>query len=360
MTREQRERIFDKNQKIIDMVIEKAKTQFPEDIGLIGLTGSFSTEDFHEKSDLDLIIVNVTPRGWDISYGFIYDDVGYDIYCTPWSPRIEEQSRLESPFASCLLDMEILYCAKPEYMEKLNAYRQNALDLLNKPIGRECLERAKKYLDTAKQGFADMLLTDKIGPVRYASGLVVADIVTALTFMNNSTIQRGIKRYPDIITAYKHKPAHLMELYRAVTGAVSAEDIRSATKNLLISILDLYDSMMDEFVEKPIPTYENLWGTYEELWCNCRNKILHSTELGDPSYALLAACGAQGYLDEIHGMFGTKQYDLMRHFDPENLPGFRDAFLCIMEDYLEEYKKVGRQVEQFDTFEELYEKFMGK
>lgn len=360
MTKEKKKLLLDKNKKIINMVIEKAKTQFQEDIGLIGLTGSFSTEDFHEKSDLDLIIVNVTPRGWDIAYGFIYDDVGYDIYCTPWSPRIEEQSRLESPMASCLLDMEVLYCAKPEYREKLEAYRQNARELLAKPIGRECLERAKKYLDTAKQNFADMVLTEEIGPVRYAAGCVLVELVNALTSMNNTTIKRGIKRYPDIIAGYRHQPDHLKELYTAAVEAGSALEIRSATKRLLAGVLELYDTMMDDFVEKPIPTFENLWGTYEELWSNCRNKILHSTALEDRSYALLAACGAQNYLDEMHELFGTKKYDVMQYFDPQNLPAFRDAFLEIMEDYLGEYRKAGRQVEQFDTFEELYEKFMSR
>jgi hypothetical protein len=44
--------LLDKNQKLINMVIERAKRDFPEDIALIGLTGSFSTGDFHEKSDL--------------------------------------------------------------------------------------------------------------------------------------------------------------------------------------------------------------------------------------------------------------------------------------------------------------------
>jgi hypothetical protein len=49
------------------MVIERAKRDFPDDIAIIGLTGSFSTGDFHEKSDLDLININNTDRGWGIS-----------------------------------------------------------------------------------------------------------------------------------------------------------------------------------------------------------------------------------------------------------------------------------------------------
>ena len=75
--------LLEKNNKIINMVIERIKRDFPDDIAIIGLTGSFSTGDFHEKSDLDLVIINNTERGWGISAGFILEDVGYDIYCTP-------------------------------------------------------------------------------------------------------------------------------------------------------------------------------------------------------------------------------------------------------------------------------------
>ncbi|MCL2820482.1 MAG: hypothetical protein FWD38_06590 [Oscillospiraceae bacterium] len=51
-----KQELFEKNDKIANMVIERAKRDFPDDIAIIGLSGSFQTEDFHENSDLDLII----------------------------------------------------------------------------------------------------------------------------------------------------------------------------------------------------------------------------------------------------------------------------------------------------------------
>jgi len=70
-----KQELFEKNDKIANMVIERAKRDFPDDIAIIGLSGSFQTDDFHENSDLDLIIINNTPKGWEISDCFILGNV---------------------------------------------------------------------------------------------------------------------------------------------------------------------------------------------------------------------------------------------------------------------------------------------
>jgi len=179
-----KQKLADKNKKLIDMVIERAKRDFPEDIALIGLTGSFNTGDFHEKSDLDLIIVNNTERGWEIGSCFILDDVGYDIYCTPWETRLAQQAILENPGVSSLTDLQILYCAKPEYLDKFNALRQQALDMMAKSIGIECITRAKKHIDLAKQNYADVMLSNDEGTIRYGSSQLLYNLVNGIVNIN--------------------------------------------------------------------------------------------------------------------------------------------------------------------------------
>lgn len=353
-----REKILAKNQKLIDMVIQRAKRDFPDDIAIIGLTGSFSTGDYHEKSDLDLIIVNNTDRGWDIGYGFILGDVGYDVYCTPWETRIADQSRLESPMVSCLLDLQVLYCAKPEYMEKLQTYQQRARDELAKSVGRPCIDRAKKDISLAKQEYADAVLAEEIGSVRYAAGLVLYHLVNAVVSLNNTYINRGVKRYLEQLRTYRYLPERFEERYFAVIDAMTAEELRAAALALLRSVEKLRVEMEEQLIEKPVPTNESLRGTYEELWCNCRNKVLDSTAGGDKSYAFHTAIGAQNYLNEMAKEVGTPQFDLMKEFDSGDLSRFREAFLRSMDEYLGEYKKVGRRAERFDSFEALYEKYM--
>ncbi|WP_339315698.1 nucleotidyltransferase domain-containing protein [Paenibacillus sp. FSL R10-2734] len=353
-----RQQILNKNDKLISMVIERAKRDFPDDIAIIGLTGSFSTGDFHEKSDLDLIIINNTAQGWGISSCFILEDIGYDIYCTPWETRIEDQANLESPMISCLVDLEVLYCAKPEYLEKLNLYKQKALDALAKPIGSECISRAKKSLDIAKQEYTNTLLSEDIGAVRYASCEVVYNLVNALTHLNNTYFKRGLKRYLEEIATYRYIPDDFEMIYMAVIDAKTIVEIRSTSYSFLESVNDLYNKMYKDFVIQPVPTYDNLGGTFEELWCNSRNKVIASVELNDKSYAYYVAMGIQNFLDEMTESRGTKKFDIMQYFDSDHLHLFKEQFLQVMDEYQEEYNKVGRKVEQYDTFEQLYNEYM--
>ncbi|WP_153977424.1 nucleotidyltransferase domain-containing protein [Paenibacillus xylanilyticus] len=353
-----KEKLLSKNELLIKMVIERAKRDFLDDIAIIGLTGSFSTGDFHEKSDLDLVIINNTERGWEISDCFILDDVGYDIYCTPWDSRIQEQSTLESPNVSSLTELKILYYAKPEDLEKMNDFRQKALDALADPIGEACLNRAKKWIDLAKQAYSDTMLGEDIGSVRHASADVLYNLVNALVSMNNTCIQRGIKRYLEEICSLRYVPNDLESLYMSIIEAHSIEDIRIASFNMLNSVTRLHHTMCDNFMVKPAPTFDNLKGTYEELWCNYRNKILNSVITNDASYVFISAYGAQGYLDEMTVAKGTKKFDLMQYFDASDLSVMKEKFLEVMDEYLDEYDKVGRRVECFKTFEQLYTHFM--
>lgn len=353
-----RQKLLDKNEKIINMVIERARRDFPDEIAIIGLTGSFSTEDYHEKSDLDLIIINNTNDGWGIAKCFILEDVGYDIYCTPWEPSIEAKATLENPGISCLVDLHILYCADQKYMEKFNAYKKRALDSLAQPIGKECIIRAKDHINKAKQDFADVMLLEDLREVRLASCNVLYHLVNTLTNLNNTYFKRGVKRYLEEICSYEYVPHNLEALYMAMVNAKNIEAIRSATHNFLKEIVGLYEAMYQMFVEKPIPTFDNLTGTYEELWCNYRNKVLKSVVSGDKSYAYHVAMGAQNFLDEMTEDRGTIKIDLLQHFDSDNLGLFKDKYLEAMEKYLEEYTKVGKSVVRYNTFDELYSDYL--
>ncbi|MCL2527014.1 MAG: nucleotidyltransferase domain-containing protein [Defluviitaleaceae bacterium] len=237
-----KEKLAEKNQNIINMVIERAKRDFPEEIALIGLTGSFATNDFHEKSDLDLIIVNNTDAGWSIATSFILEDVGYDIYCTPWG-NLEKKAELDCIGVSSLTDLQILYCPKPEDMERFNALKEIAMAKLSEGIGSDAIKRAGKHIGQAKQDFADMILTNDMGPVRFASASLVYNIINSIVSLNNTCIKQGVKRYMEELATYKYLPQDYMKLYMAIIDAKAAGDIKEAATQLLSNTIALRDKL---------------------------------------------------------------------------------------------------------------------
>ena len=257
-----------------------------------------------------------------------------------------------------MANLEILYCAKPEYLDKLNAYKNRALETLAKPLGKECIARAQKSIDLAKQEYVDALFSENMNDVRHSAGKALSNLTTALAHLNNTCFKRGTKRRLEEIAAYKHVPSDFGERCMAVIEAATIQEIRDASCAILRSIIALHHKMREDVVRQPIPTYDNLDGTYEELWGNYRNKIIASAEANDSSFAFLVATSAQGFLDEMTECQGTKNLELMQHFDATNLQLFKEEFLHIMDEYLQEYTKVGRTVRRFDSLDQLYEHFM--
>lgn len=178
-------------------------------------------------------------------------------------------------------------------MEKLNDFKQKALDALANPIGEACLNRADKWINLAKQAYSDTMLGEDIGSVRHASAGVLYNLVNALVSMNNTCIQRGIKRYLEEISSLRYIPNDLESLYMSIIEAHSIEDIRIASFNMLNSVTRLHRTMCDNFIVKPAPTFDNLKGTYEELWCNYHNKILNSVVTDDASYLSFGLWGTR-------------------------------------------------------------------
>lgn len=352
-----KQRIFAKNQKLADMVIEKAKRDFPDEIALIGLTGSFSTGDFHEKSDLDLIIVNNTDKGWEIGDCFILDDVGYDVYCTPWE-KLEEAARAETVWMALLVDLEVLYVADSKHLERFNELKEKALKILAQPVSEAHVKRAEKHLNLAKQAYAEMMLSSEIGHVRFLSSYLIYHVFNGIVALNNTYMKGGFKRHLKDLMAYDYLPEQLDQLYMEIIEAKTVGLIRSHSLSFLKSFTQLYEEMKRAQMIEKMPTFENLKGTYEELWSNYRNKIIKSTSENDKYCAFDAASNAQNFFDSMTDYVGTPQFNLMKHFDADHLDAFRETFLEMMEEYRQEYDKVGRQVRQFDSFDELYQQFM--
>ncbi|MHB1629306.1 MAG: nucleotidyltransferase domain-containing protein [Bacilli bacterium] len=98
MDNDVKERLMRRNRELIDILREKIRTEYREDIDLVGVCGSFFTGDFHEHSDLDLLVVVNNNRAHGFSKCFILDGVGFDFYGSSWS-KLETMASWTKPLA---------------------------------------------------------------------------------------------------------------------------------------------------------------------------------------------------------------------------------------------------------------------
>ena len=345
-------KISEKNIKLINAIIARVKRDFKQDIDLIGLTGSLNTDDIHDRSDIDLIIISNNNKAGRFSVSFILDDVGYDFNSISWG-KAEEMATLESRYTTCLVDLKILYVANQTALDRFNTLKESALKKLSEPIGVNCIERANKLIQLAKIDYAEIMLSDNVSSARYFSGCLIRNLITCIAHMNNNYIKRGVKRFLEEMSVYEYLPENFNTLYFGVIESKNISEIKIASEAILIAVINLHNALKCKHFVQPIPTSENLKRLYEKCWCNYKNKTMDSVEKNDKAYAFHVAVSAQKYFNNLPNICGIQRFDLMQYFDPNNLNAFKQAFLKAMCEILSEYRKVGLSVEQFSDFYEL-------
>lgn len=347
-----------KNKELINIVIEKVKKEYENDIDLIGVFGSYFSGDFHEKSDLDLLVVLNNERGWGFSTCFILDDIGYDFYGSPWT-KLEKMASFDHTFISNIIDVDIVYCKAPEHRERFMHLRKKALDIINNPLTIEILQKSKKHLDDATLAYGKMMLEEEIGAVRQLSGVVISHLTNTVCFLNHSYFKRGVKHQLEEMLAMKRVPKHFEQCFNGVMYATSVYEIKEATTKLIKTVNEMYNEIEEETLEKPVPTIDKLQGSYEEVWSNWRNKVHYAAEYGDVLLAFSAGVSCQGFYDEMHKACGTSAINLMKNFQAKDMVSFASAFDEAMELYKEAYNRLKMQVLTYDSINAFKKDYLG-
>ncbi|KAB8138101.1 nucleotidyltransferase domain-containing protein [Gracilibacillus oryzae] len=342
------EQLEKRNQQLIDIVIEKVQQDYAEDIDLIGVYGSFITGDYHERSDLDLLVVLNNDKGYGFSTCFILHEIGYDLYGSTWS-KLEDIATFDHTFTAELIDAEIVYYRNKESMERFQQLQQQALDIINSPMTPDMVQKAKKHLDDGILAYGKMMLAEDIGAVRMALGDVVYYSFNVISLLNHSYYKYGVKRQLEEAVAMAYVPENLRTQIDEFLQAESVKKIKDNAGKLIKSVKKLYEEIAAETIPKLEPTKEKLRGTYEEIWSNWYNKVLYAAEQKDTLLAFSAGVSCQDFYDEMHNNCGTVRINLMQHFEQCDLGSFAAAFENAMNQYKMEYDKVGLKVRKYDS-----------
>ena len=353
-----KEKLKERNDRIIQAVIKKTENVCPGAIALIGIAGSFHSGDIHEKSDLDLCVVINDDSARKVASCFILGDVAFDIYCTPWS-KLEEMSEYNNPYITKLLELDIVYCNEDKYMQKYMELRSKVKDKLNQPYSILDNEKAEKFVNEASIAYSNIMLSNKYGECRYAAADMIFYIEFAIYMFNKAYIKRGVKRIPEEITAMKHLPIDFYELYWKLIKAVNVEEMKECGTMLMKSVKDFAKKMKDRAIFKKEIIEADINGTYEEIYSNWRNKMYHASDINDVYLSLMTAASCQSFYDEMYSEYNIVQIDLVKHIKTDNLALSAKAFDEAMEEYKKNYDRLGKAIKYYNDLEEFEIKYLG-
>ena len=335
---------------IIDAVIKKADALCPNSLALIGVYGSVATGDEHEKSDLDLMILINDENGWVLAEGFILDDVdvGYDIYCTSWD-MLERDAQCNHAHLSKLFDVKIVYCKDQSALKKLDEMKRKAAELL---ASDKRYDKANNAYREAKKFFAESYLTESLSKVRSCAGAAIEFIEDAVMLYNGQYFRKGTKRTFDELRQLK-LPFDLKTIIIDIIRAETVEKIRERLKELLI----LIQEYLQVPKKKELPSAVNLWGTYEEMYSNWKNKMPEAADRDDVYSSFMHLLSLQYMFHEIAESIAVDDFEIMDKFNPKNLEENAGVFNKALSNYLAEYEKVGICPKRYTSVEEFAEDY---
>lgn len=343
----------ERNQKIIDAVINKANRVCPGALALIGINGSFMTGDFYEKSDLDLLILINDDRGWQLGCNFIQDDlqVGHDIYCTTWE-RLQNDARYEHPHISKLMDAAIVYCADEKYKKQLDSLRKRAKDILSAPFSEEDYAKAEKLFKEAEHYYTLAMISEHQSDVLDGAGRVIYFIENAIAMLNKQYFHYGVKRAYEELNAMQNRPEKLCDMIEDIISATSVPSVQKHLSTLMKETMAVFHKVKETFaIQKKTAAADTLIGTYEEMYSNWRNKMYAAAQTGNRHLAFMSLISANAMFSEINSEVDIKRYDALGGYDSQDLHKTARAYDDLLNDYLKEYKKAGMPVKHYSDID---------
>ena len=350
-----------RNQKIINAIVEKSNKICPESLALIGITGSFATGDFYEKSDLDLLILINDDKGWQLAGTFIQDDlgVGHDIYCTTWE-NLQKAAMYSNPNIAKLMDSQIIYCSDEKYRAELEKLRQKAAEILQKPFSADDYTKAENMLKEAEHFYMSAVTAEKIADIRTQAGYAVYYIENAVAMLNKKYFRYGTKRAYEELEAMERKPAGLCEMIESILSADSADKLKDNLTKLVRETLRVFQSVKKEIHVPKKVSADVIEGTYEEMFSNWRNKMYYASQRQDRHLAFMSIVNLNAMLFEISSEAEIGSYSVFDGYDPNDLQKTAQMFDDFLKDYLEEYRKAVIEQNRFGDIYSFVKRYLEK
>lgn len=347
------EKRMNTNSRLVGWIVHKVKTEYPNDIALVLLYGSYINGSANSRSDVDCYFIPKTERGYALARTFILDGVGYDIFPMTWE-RVAGIADLQETLSPLVGDVRIVYCNSAEDAQRFHTLQErlkhNLEDdaFVQKAASDRCQAAGKLCAMLARE-------TD-LCQIRKTAGRMIMMLADAVAVYHHEYYHFGLKKqFEDLQNCFS---ADIAEGYRKVIEAGQSEEIakhamklyRDVCCHLHVPCL-LPESVETEKTAAGSVDASYLAGLYEEI-CSTFNKIYVCCEAGNHILAFLSAVCLQRDLDEAREA-GCPDYDLLRDFSYEALWKLSAAAQKIEADLVRLITESGGHIRKYDSMEQF-------
>jgi predicted nucleotidyltransferase len=335
------------HQELLDTILQVIKTDYADDISIMFIYGSCVNGTANDKSDLDMIFIPNTEKGWKLAKTFIYNDCGNDLWGTSWE-RIERFANFDDMKVSVIADSQLVYYATEDDRQRYEMVKKRAYDIKNGELTPDLIHKAETHLEKAKQYFGELCLSEDL----ICAGGILYEISDVTCLLNHTFLHFGIKRMIDEMSAFEKLPEGFISAFKAVTNVSTIEQVKTSCYNLINMVGNFLKQMKNETIE-PIP-FSDLAGLYEEISAHW-NKIYLCCEENNAMTALMVSASLQHELDNVQNRLGISIDDLqfINSFNAYKLNEFALAAEKAQRAFIELLQNNEVPIVKFDSLSQL-------
>lgn len=251
-------------------------------------------------SDVDFFYVPKTDKALKLTYQFIIDGIGYDLFPISWD-RVLKIAAFDQPLAAVITESKVIYSATEEDLQRYESYRTNMLKLCSEEGAQIMLNKAHEYFNEVFIYLANMKRGGlRLIDLRIEASKVISKLAMVVAYANHTFYKKGFGK--SIQDSFKLSTLPLD--YQVLVETIIRLDDKEA---LIASTVELVDNTRTFLLDKsydfaqPEP-FETLFiGYYEELK-SVINKMLRACDQQDQ----LAAYAVAAYFHEEISQFLMK------------------------------------------------------
>ena len=337
------------NEKLEQWAVAKIQKDFQDDVCLLldHKTLYLDKDNKAGKTGFGTFIP-ATTRANGLAKTFIIDGIGYDLFPQSWE-RYERMADIDHYNLTCLDDSTIVWARTDADRQRFESLQARFRANLKNP--NLMLQRAKKWLGSATELFAEMFFDEKLHIVKQKAGHICALLSIAIAYINGTFFRHGQTAQIDELCKMQNVPENFIEIYKSVVFEKTIDTQKKLCSRLLGITRD-HLKAFENVRKSSAGELEELIDWYHELSYTWR-RAGHFCEANDPVSAFIWACMLQSELGAITNDCQLPEHDILGSYDPKNLAAFHSKLKESESAIVKAIETAGGRLENYSTIDDF-------